>query len=49
MSKEEIEKMRNEAKANEEADKQVRERVEKMNMADGLIFNSEKQLRQDTC
>jgi len=46
LSKEEIEKMRNEAKANEEADKQVRERVEKMNMADGLIFNSEKQLKE---
>ena len=46
LSKEEIEKMRNEAKANEETDKQVRERVEKMNMADGLIFNSEKQLKE---
>ena len=45
LSKEEIEKMKNEAKANEEADKQVRERVEKLNMADGLIFNSEKQLK----
>lgn len=44
LSKEEIEKMKNEAKANEEADKKVRERVEKLNMADGLIFNSEKQL-----
>jgi molecular chaperone DnaK len=46
LSKEEIEKMKNEAKANEDADKQVRERVEKMNMADGLIFNSEKQLKE---
>ena len=46
LSKDEIEKMKNEAKANEEADKQVRERVEKMNMADGLIFNSEKQLKE---
>src|SRR5215216_3820064 len=46
LSKEEIEKMKNEAKANEEADKQVRERVEKLNMADGLIFNSEKQLKE---
>lgn len=45
LSKEEIEKMKNEAKANEEADKQVRERVEKLNMADGLVFNSEKQLK----
>ncbi len=46
LSKEEIEKMKNEAKANEEADKQVRERVEKLNMADGLIFTSEKQLKE---
>ena len=46
LSKEEIEKMKEEAKANEEGDKLVRERVEKMNMADGLIFNSEKQLKE---
>jgi len=46
LSKEEIEKMKNEAKANEEADKKVRERVEKMNMADGLVFQSEKQLKE---
>src|SRR5690606_2117959 len=45
-SKEEIEKMKNEAKANEDADKKVREKVEKMNMADGLIFNTEKQLSE---
>jgi len=41
LSKEEIERMKNDAKANEEADKSVRERVEKLNMADGLIFNTE--------
>ena len=46
LSKEEIEKMKNEAKANEDADKQVRERVEKLNMADGLVFNTEKQLKE---
>ncbi|HRP89688.1 MAG TPA: molecular chaperone DnaK [Edaphocola sp.] len=46
LSKEEIERMKNDAKANEEADQQVRERVEKLNMADGLIFNSEKQLKE---
>lgn len=45
LSKEEIERMKNEAKANEAADKEVRERVEKLNMADSLIFNSEKQLK----
>src|SRR6185312_6104125 len=46
LSKEEIERMKNEAKANEESDKVVRERVEKMNKADGLVFNSEKQLKE---
>jgi len=46
LSKDEIEKMKNEAKANEESDKKIRERVEKLNMADGLIFNSEKQLKE---
>src|ERR1043165_1975400 len=46
LNKEEIERMRNEAKANEETDKLVRERVEKLNKADGLIFNSEKQLKE---
>src|SRR3954465_10773126 len=46
LSKEEIEKMKNEAKANEESDKLVKERVEKLNMADGLIFNTEKQLKE---
>jgi molecular chaperone DnaK len=45
LSKEEIERMKNDAKANEDSDKKVRERVEKLNMADGLIFNSEKQLK----
>ena len=45
LSKEEIEKMKDDAKANEEADKQVKERVEKLNTADGLIFNSDKQLK----
>src|SRR5690554_195677 len=46
LSKEEIEKMKNDAKANEEEDKKVREKVEKMNLADGLIFNTEKQLKE---
>src|SRR5690606_13901914 len=44
LSKEEIERMKSEAKANEEADKALREKVEKLNLADGLIFNTEKQL-----
>lgn len=46
LSKEEIEKMKNDAKANEDADKQLKERIEKLNQADGLIFNSEKQLKE---
>jgi len=46
LSKEEIENMKNEAKANEESDKKLREQVEKLNMADGLIFNTEKQLKE---
>jgi len=46
LSKDEIEKMKNEAKANEETDKKVRERVEKLNKADGLVFNTEKQLKE---
>ncbi len=45
LNKEEIERMKNEAKANEEGDKLVREKVEKLNKADGLIFNTEKQLK----
>lgn len=46
LSKEEIERMKAEAKANEESDKKVREEVEKLNAADGMIFNSEKQLKE---
>lgn len=46
LSKEEIERMKNEAKANEAADKEARERVEKLNAADGLIFQTEKQLKE---
>jgi molecular chaperone DnaK len=46
LSKEEIEKMKNEAKANEETDKIAKEKVEKINQADSLIFQSEKQLKE---
>ncbi|MCA0381788.1 MAG: molecular chaperone DnaK [Bacteroidetes bacterium] len=46
LSKEEIEKMKNEAKANEESDKAERERIEKINQADSLIFQTEKQLKE---
>jgi molecular chaperone DnaK len=46
LSKEEIEKMRNEAKANEDADKKAREEAEKANMIDSLIFQTEKQMKE---
>ncbi|HEU5051798.1 MAG TPA: molecular chaperone DnaK [Hanamia sp.] len=46
LSKEEIEKMKNEAKANEAADKAEREKVDKLNQADSLIFQTEKQLKE---
>ena len=43
---EEVERMKNEAKENEEADKQTRDRIDKLNGADSLIFQSEKQLKE---
>jgi molecular chaperone DnaK len=46
LTKEEIEKMKAEAKANEESDKKEKERVEKLNQADALIFQTEKQLKE---
>jgi molecular chaperone DnaK len=46
LSKEEIERMKNEAKANEDADKIIREKVEKLNTADNLVFQTEKQLNE---
>lgn len=46
LTKEEIEKMKAEAAANAEKDKAERERVEKINQADSLIFQTEKQLKE---
>lgn len=46
LSKEEIERMKNEAKANEAEDKRLREEIEKMNQADNLIYTTEKQLSE---
>ena len=46
LSKEEIEKMKAEAKANEASDKLEKERVEKLNQADSMIFQTEKQLKE---
>lgn len=46
LSKDEIERMKNEAAVNAEADKKTKERVEKLNTADSLVFQSEKQLKE---
>lgn len=46
LSDAEIQRMKDEAKANEEADKREREIVEKVNGADSLIFQTEKQLKE---
>ncbi len=46
LSKEEIEKMKNDAKVNEASDKIEKEKVEKINQADSLIFQTEKQLKE---
>lgn len=46
LSKEEVEKMKAEAKANEAADNEARTRVEKLNQADSLIFQTEKQFKE---
>lgn len=46
LSEAEIERMRDEAKANAEADKKAKERVDKLNHADSMIFQSEKQLKE---
>jgi len=45
LSDAEIEKMKREAEANAEADKKAKEEIEKMNMADSLIFQTEKQIK----
>ena len=46
LSKEEIEKMKAEAEANAEADKKEREKVDKLNQADSMIFQTENQLKE---
>jgi molecular chaperone DnaK len=46
LTKEEIEKMKAEAKANEASDKVAKEKVEKINQADSLVFQTEKQLKE---
>lgn len=46
LTPEEIEKMKKEAEANAEADKKAKETADKLNEADGMIFQTEKQLKE---
>jgi molecular chaperone DnaK len=46
LSDDEIRRMREEAKANAEADSKAKEKVEKINTADSMIFTTEKQLKE---
>ena len=46
LSKEEIEKMKREAEVNAETDRKAKEEAEKVNGADSLIFQTEKQLKE---
>ncbi len=46
LTEQEIQRMRDEAKANEEKDKKEKERIEKINAADSNIFATEKQLKE---
>ncbi|MCC9166231.1 molecular chaperone DnaK [Pontibacter harenae] len=46
LSEQEIERMRQEAEANAEADKRAKEEIEKLNTADSMIFQTEKQLKE---
>jgi molecular chaperone DnaK len=46
LSEEEIEKMKREAEENADSDKQAKEKIDKLNAADSLIFQTEKQLKE---
>ena len=46
LSKEEIEKMKADAEANAESDKKEKERVDKLNLADSTIFQTERQIKE---
>ncbi|MBR5845908.1 MAG: molecular chaperone DnaK [Rikenellaceae bacterium] len=46
LTEQEIQRMRDEAKANEAKDKEEKERIEKINAADSHIFTTEKQLKE---
>lgn len=46
LTDQEIQRMRDEAKANEASDKAERDRIDKLNAADSLVFSTEKQLKE---
>jgi molecular chaperone DnaK len=46
LSKDEVEKMKAEARANEATDKAEKEKVDKLNQADSLVFQTEKQVKE---
>ncbi len=46
LTEEEIQKMKQEAEANADADKKAKEKVDKLNEADAMIFQTEKQLKE---
>lgn len=46
LSDADIQRMKDEAKANEAADKAEKERVEKLNKADAMVFSTEKQMKE---
>jgi molecular chaperone DnaK len=46
LNEDEIRRMREEAKANAEADNKAKEKVDKINTADSMIFTTEKQLKE---
>ena len=46
LSEEEIKRMKAEAEANADADKKAKEEIDKLNQADSMVFNTEKQLKE---
>ncbi len=46
LSEDEIRRMRDEAKANADADSKAKEKIDKINAADSMIFSTEKQLKE---
>ncbi|MDP4222144.1 MAG: molecular chaperone DnaK [Bacteroidota bacterium] len=46
LSEDEIKRMREEAQANAESDRKAKERADKVNAADSMIFSTEKQLKE---